>query len=165
MFSHRMSAIKCHAIRVSRLSPNTTAVESEAVSRRYGTAAKEEAQATAPTGRSEILQPYKWQLDWQPNKRLRELGFRNAACGPDGPEARAIAEEWNREATASRLSADTARAVMDAGTQSAMYTMLWDWSIGCSVRTASLKSLNLKLRTIDHRSAFKLDQHHGGANG
>jgi hypothetical protein len=61
---------------------------------------------------------------WQPNKQLRALGFRNVTCGEDSPEARAIAEAMNRQATAARLTADAARAVADAGSSKAVYGML-----------------------------------------
>jgi hypothetical protein len=67
---------------------------------------------------------------WQPGKRLRALGFRNVACGDDSPEARAIAEAMNRQATAARLTGDAARAVTDAPAQTfAVYDMLnaWTW--------------------------------------
>jgi len=33
---------------------------------------------------------------WKPTRRMRALGFYNVPCGPDGPDAWAIAEEWNR---------------------------------------------------------------------
>ena len=33
---------------------------------------------------------------WQPNKKMKVLGFGQVPCGPDGPGAWAIAEEWNR---------------------------------------------------------------------
>jgi hypothetical protein len=43
---------------------------------------------------------------WQPGKRGRDLGFGNVACGPDGPEAIAIAENMNRRLRArARLQA------------------------------------------------------------
>ncbi|MBB4042059.1 hypothetical protein GGR34_003744 [Microvirga flocculans] len=32
---------------------------------------------------------------WQPTARMKALGFHNVPCGPDGPEARKVAEEWN----------------------------------------------------------------------
>jgi hypothetical protein len=33
---------------------------------------------------------------WEPRPHMRALRFRSVPCGPDGPEAWAIAEEWNR---------------------------------------------------------------------
>jgi hypothetical protein len=33
---------------------------------------------------------------WEPRPHMRALGFANVHCGPDGPDAWAIAEEWNR---------------------------------------------------------------------
>ena len=33
---------------------------------------------------------------WKPKPHMRALGFYNVPCGPDGPEAWAIAEQWNR---------------------------------------------------------------------
>lgn len=33
---------------------------------------------------------------WQPKKEMRALGFFSVPCGPDGPEAWAIAEQWNQ---------------------------------------------------------------------
>jgi hypothetical protein len=33
---------------------------------------------------------------WEPKPHMRALGFFNVPCGPDGPDAWAIAEEWNR---------------------------------------------------------------------
>jgi hypothetical protein len=33
---------------------------------------------------------------WRPHPRMRPLGFEIVRCGPDGPEAWKIAEEWNR---------------------------------------------------------------------
>ena len=30
---------------------------------------------------------------WEPTKHMRALGFRSVPCGPDGPDAWAIAEE------------------------------------------------------------------------
>lgn len=32
---------------------------------------------------------------WEPKPHMRALGFYNVPCGRDGPEARAIAEQWN----------------------------------------------------------------------
>jgi hypothetical protein len=33
---------------------------------------------------------------WEPRPHMRALGFYSVPCGPDGPDAWAIAEEWNR---------------------------------------------------------------------
>ena len=32
---------------------------------------------------------------WQPTAPMRALGFYSVPCGPDGPEAHAIAQQWN----------------------------------------------------------------------
>ena len=71
--------------------------------------------------------PINGNLHWQPNKRLRELGFRNVACGPDGPEARAIAEDMNRRAIVQRAIDDALGAVM-AAPRGGSYLMLGAWS-------------------------------------
>jgi len=39
---------------------------------------------------------------WQPNARLKKLGFSSVACGADGPQAWAIAHEWSRKAREER---------------------------------------------------------------
>jgi hypothetical protein len=33
---------------------------------------------------------------WQPTPKMRAVGFGPVRCGPDGPGAWALAEEWNR---------------------------------------------------------------------
>jgi hypothetical protein len=33
---------------------------------------------------------------WRPTRKMRALGFQIVRCGPDGPEAWAIADEWNK---------------------------------------------------------------------
>jgi hypothetical protein len=33
---------------------------------------------------------------WEPRPHMRALGFYCVPCGQDGPDAWAIAEEWNR---------------------------------------------------------------------
>jgi hypothetical protein len=35
---------------------------------------------------------------WRPNPRLRAAGFQTIDCGPDGPSAQAIAQQWNGRA-------------------------------------------------------------------
>ena len=35
---------------------------------------------------------------WRPNPRLRAAGFKTIDCGPDGPSAQAIAQQWNERA-------------------------------------------------------------------
>ena len=40
---------------------------------------------------------------WEPPKWAREIGFSSIACGPDGPDAWAIAEKWNEKLDAARL--------------------------------------------------------------
>ncbi len=32
---------------------------------------------------------------WQPTKKMKELGFSSVPCGADGPDAWAVAEQWN----------------------------------------------------------------------
>ena len=32
---------------------------------------------------------------WQPTKKMKSLGFHSVPCGIDGPEAWAVAEQWN----------------------------------------------------------------------
>ena len=64
---------------------------------------------------------------WQPGKGLRELGYYNVPCGPDGPDAIAIAENLNREAFAKRAIVGVARAVRDSGPM-AINAMLEAWS-------------------------------------
>jgi hypothetical protein len=88
---------------------------------------------------------------WQPNKRLRELGFRNKACGPDGPEARAIAEEMNRQATAVRLTEDAARAIADAGSASAVYDMLGAFTEVNAEHLYRKQSEKFEPQTVEYR--------------
>jgi hypothetical protein len=87
---------------------------------------------------------------WQPNKRLRQLGFRNKACGPDGPEARAIAEQMNRQATAARLTQDTARAVAAAALPSAMYEMLNAFTEVNAEHLHRQQSEKFELQTVEY---------------
>jgi hypothetical protein len=72
----------------------------------------------ASLGRPRI--PYYW-VDqwgngyWTPKKHMRERGFENAPCGPDGPPAWAIAQRWNerwkREQGSTATSSVTAEQV------------------------------------------------------
>lgn len=39
---------------------------------------------------------------WRPTKRMKELGFSDVRCGPDGPSAWAIAQTWNARWQATR---------------------------------------------------------------
>jgi hypothetical protein len=48
---------------------------------------------------------------WEPTPQMRALGFFNVPCGPDGPEAWAIAEEWNRRWLAVRKGEAVAPAM------------------------------------------------------
>jgi len=50
---------------------------------------------------------------WEPKRPMRALGFYNVPCGPDGPDAWAIAEEWNRRWQAVRRG-DTPSPAMAA---------------------------------------------------
>jgi hypothetical protein len=93
---------------------------------------------------------------WQPNKRLRELGFRNQACGPDGPEARAIAEAMNRQATAARLTADAARAVADASSSSAVYGMLCAFTDVNAEHLYRKQSEKFEPQTVEYRLPVRL---------
>jgi hypothetical protein len=76
---------------------------------------------------------------WQPNKRLRELGFSNVSCGRDGPEAWATAENMNRLARAKRAVEDAERATADAARikPCAKYMLLDAWT---SVNTTALQT-------------------------
>lgn len=50
---------------------------------------------------------------WQPNKRMMHVGFACVACGPDGSEARAVAEAWNAKWDAHRSKAAPAARQAD----------------------------------------------------
>lgn len=39
---------------------------------------------------------------WQPTATMKELGFRSVPCGPDGPEAWAVADQWEQRWQATR---------------------------------------------------------------
>ena len=39
---------------------------------------------------------------WEPTRKMKALGFASVPCGPDGPEAWSIAEEWERRWQATR---------------------------------------------------------------
>lgn len=45
---------------------------------------------------------------------MRALGFRSVPCGPDGPDAWAIAEEWNRRWLAVRKGEAPSPAMVSA---------------------------------------------------
>ncbi|HEV2605012.1 MAG TPA: hypothetical protein VGU24_15250 [Microvirga sp.] len=47
---------------------------------------------------------------WQPNARMRKDGFQLIVCGPDGPDAWRIANEWNAKWQAYRKGADRPEA-------------------------------------------------------
>jgi hypothetical protein len=51
---------------------------------------------------------------WEPKANMRALGFYSVPCGPDGPEARAIAEEWNRRWLAVRRGDAPSPAMLTA---------------------------------------------------
>ena len=42
---------------------------------------------------------------WQPTKKMKAAGFGPVPCGPDGPDAWARAEEWNRRWDQTRTGA------------------------------------------------------------
>jgi hypothetical protein len=71
---------------------------------------------------------------WQPSKTLRKLGYHNERCGPDGPDARAIAEEINREANVKKAAVDAALVSMDYARSDPNaiypYEMICAWSVG-----------------------------------
>lgn len=46
---------------------------------------------------------------WQPTKAMQECGFQLVPCGPDGPDAWAIAEKWNTRWDAYRKTGETAK--------------------------------------------------------
>lgn len=51
---------------------------------------------------------------WQPKKSMREHGFYSVPCGPDGPAAWAIAEQWNRRWDAARSGTEPSPAMASA---------------------------------------------------
>ena len=51
---------------------------------------------------------------WKPTRKMRALGFYNVPCGPDGPDAWAIAEEWNRRWLAVRKGEAPSPAMVTA---------------------------------------------------
>jgi hypothetical protein len=51
---------------------------------------------------------------WEPTPRMRELGFRSVPCGPDGPEAWAIAQQWQDRWEAARKGLAPSPAMMTA---------------------------------------------------
>jgi hypothetical protein len=51
---------------------------------------------------------------WEPTPRMRELGFRSIACGPDGPDAWAIARQWQARWEAARKGRTPCPAMLSA---------------------------------------------------
>ncbi|MBR0882227.1 hypothetical protein JQ608_34815 [Bradyrhizobium liaoningense] len=51
---------------------------------------------------------------WQPTKKMKALGFGSVPCGPDGPGAWALAEEWNRRWDQTRSGAAPSPAMVSA---------------------------------------------------
>jgi hypothetical protein len=51
---------------------------------------------------------------WEPTKKMRVLGFVSVPCGPDGPEAWAIAETWERRWQATRRGEAPSPAMVSA---------------------------------------------------
>jgi hypothetical protein len=51
---------------------------------------------------------------WEPTPRMRELGFRSVACGPDGPDAWAIARQWQGRWVAARKGEVPSPAMVSA---------------------------------------------------
>ncbi|WP_027527431.1 tyrosine-type recombinase/integrase [Bradyrhizobium sp. Ec3.3] len=51
---------------------------------------------------------------WQPTAKMKKLGFGPVPCGPDGPGAWAIAEEWNRRWDQTRFGAAPSSAMASA---------------------------------------------------
>ncbi|QOZ52956.1 tyrosine-type recombinase/integrase [Bradyrhizobium sp. CCBAU 53338] len=51
---------------------------------------------------------------WQPTRRMKSLGFGSVPCGPDGPGAWAVAEEWNRRWDQTRSGASPSPAMVSA---------------------------------------------------
>jgi hypothetical protein len=47
---------------------------------------------------------------WAPSKKMKALGFHMVRCGPDGPEAHAIARTWNQRWEQARKESKTATA-------------------------------------------------------
>jgi hypothetical protein len=99
---------------------------------------------------------------WQPSKTLRSLGFSNKACGSDGPEARAIAENMNRVAGATRAAVDAAQASMDVAHSYPRaiypYAMLRCWSTGNAARLQHLQ--HLQRREFEESLKLQTDQTH-----
>jgi hypothetical protein len=52
---------------------------------------------------------------WEPRKKMRALGFFSVPCGPDGREAWAIAEEWERRWQMTRRREFPSPALVEAG--------------------------------------------------
>lgn len=52
---------------------------------------------------------------WQPTPKMRALGFHMVSCGPDGPDAWAIAEGWARKWAAVRIGREEAPVAVVAG--------------------------------------------------
>lgn len=51
---------------------------------------------------------------WEPTPRMRELGFCSVPCGPDGPVAWAIAQQWQDRWEAARKGLAPSPAMMTA---------------------------------------------------
>ena len=51
---------------------------------------------------------------WQPTNKMREVGFGSVPCGPDGPAAWALAEQWNRRWDQSRTGVVPSPAMASA---------------------------------------------------
>jgi hypothetical protein len=51
---------------------------------------------------------------WEPTPKMKALGFGSVPCGPDGPGAWALAEEWNRRWDATRTGRAPSPAMVSA---------------------------------------------------
>jgi hypothetical protein len=84
---------------------------------------------------------------------LRTLGFRNVACGPDGPEAHVIAEEMNREAIARRTAQDAARAAVNVGDA---LDMLRTFSEANAALLARSQFEEFETQTVEYRAPVRI---------
>lgn len=67
---------------------------------------------------------------WQPNKAMREAGFRLVRCGADGPEARRIAMEWSSRWDAHRKGGEQGARIVPGSLQEAFtrYKRTAEWA-------------------------------------
>jgi hypothetical protein len=51
---------------------------------------------------------------WEPTRKMRDLGFRSVPCGPDGPDAWSIAQQWQARWEAARNGQTPSPAMVTA---------------------------------------------------